>query len=55
MNLGKHAAFIWASYAAAGIGIGGLIAWLILDGRRHARQLADLESRGVRRRSSAGS
>ena len=52
MNLGPHAAFIWSSYAAVALAIGGLIGWLVLDGRRHAKQLAELEARGVRRRSA---
>ena len=30
----------------------GLIGWLIADGRRQRAALADLEARGVRRRSS---
>lgn len=51
MSLGQHAAFIWASYAAVVVAIGGLIAWLVWDGRRHERTLAELEARGVRRRS----
>lgn len=53
MDLGKHAVFIWASYGAVVLSIGGMIAWLILDGRRHAARLAELEARGVRRRSSS--
>jgi heme exporter protein D len=53
MDLGKHAVFIWASYAAVAIAIGGLVVWLIVDGRRHAARLAELEARGVRRRSAA--
>jgi heme exporter protein D len=53
MDLGKHAVFIWASYAAVAVGVGGLIAWLVADGRRHAARLAELEARGVRRRSSS--
>jgi len=52
MDLGKHAVFIWASYAAVVLAIGGLVVWLILDGRRHAARLAELEARGIRRRSS---
>lgn len=51
MDLGPHAAFIWASYAAVALVLIGLIAWLLLDGRRQRRLLEDLESRGVRRRS----
>ncbi len=53
MDLGPHAAFIVASYAVVAIVMAGLIAWLILDGRRHQRALDALEARGVRRRSQA--
>jgi len=51
MDLGKHAVFIWASYAVVGVVVSSLIAWLIVEGRRYARQLRELEARGVRRRS----
>jgi heme exporter protein D len=54
MDLGPHAAFIWTCYAAVATVIAGLIAWLVADGRRHARALRDLEARGVIRRSSVG-
>lgn len=53
MSLGPHAAFIWLSYITVAVAIAGLIAWLVLDGRRHEQRLADLEARGVRRRSSS--
>lgn len=52
MDLGPHAAFIWMSYAAVVVVIGGLIAWLVADGRRQQAALKALEQRGVRRRSS---
>lgn len=52
MDLGPHAAFIWASYAVVALVTGALIAWLVLDGRRQRAALLDLEARGVRRRSS---
>ena len=52
MDLGPHAAFIWASYAAFALGIGAVIGWLVHDGARLSRTLAELEARGVRRRSS---
>ncbi len=55
MSLGPHAVFIWLSYAATAIAIAALLAWLFVDGRRHQRRLADLEARGVRRRSSISS
>lgn len=53
MDLGPHAAFIWSAYGLFALALGGLGAWLVGDGRRLERQLADLEARGVRRRSAA--
>lgn len=50
MNLGPHAAFIVASYAAAAIVIAALVGWVIADGSRLARRLAELEARGMSRR-----
>jgi len=49
MDLGPHAAYIWASYALVALVLAGLIAWLIYDGRRQQRRLAELEARGLRR------
>ncbi len=54
MDLGPHAAYIWASYAVVAVVLAGLIGWLIFDGRRQQRLLDELEARGVRRRSSRG-
>lgn len=54
LDLGKHAVFIWASYAAVFGVVAGLLVWLWLDGRRQRAALADLERRGIRRRSSKG-
>lgn len=51
-DLGKHAAFIWASYGAVAVVVPGLLIWLWLDGCRQRAALADLERRGVRRRSA---
>lgn len=53
MDLGPHAFFIWASYAVVIATVGGLIAWLVFDGRRQLAALRDLESRGVKRRSAS--
>jgi len=53
MNLGPHAAFILAAYAAAVVVIAGLIGWVTLDLRAQRRQLGDLEADGVTRRSAA--
>lgn len=51
MDLGPHAAFIWASYAAFVLIIGLLIGWTLLDGRRQSNALADADRRGLKRRS----
>ncbi|MCU0733066.1 MAG: heme exporter protein CcmD [Hyphomonas sp.] len=50
MDLGPHAAFIWASYAIYATVLAVLILWLVMDGRRLKARLADLEARGVSRR-----
>ncbi|MFM9941376.1 MAG: heme exporter protein CcmD [Hyphomicrobiaceae bacterium] len=47
-----HSVFIAASYAVVALVVAALIAWVILDGRRLARDLARLEAQGIRRRSS---
>jgi heme exporter protein D len=51
VDLGPHAVFVWASYVIVALVIGGLIAWLTIDGRRYGRRLAELEAQGIRRRS----
>ena len=51
MNLGPHASFIIAAYAAAIVIIGALIAWVLLDYRAQLRKLAEMEARGITRRS----
>jgi heme exporter protein D len=53
MDLGPHAVFIVTAYAAAAVIVGGLIAWVLLDHRAQLRKLAELEARGVTRRSGA--
>jgi heme exporter protein D len=55
IDLGPHAAFIWASYAIYAVVLAGLIGWLVWDGSRIRSRLADLEVRGVSRRSRAAS
>ena len=51
MDLGPHAIFIVVSYVAAALVVLGLIAWILADHRGQRRLLADLEARGVKRRS----
>jgi heme exporter protein D len=51
-DLGPHAGFIWLSYGAAALCITSLIIWAWAGERAQRRRLADLERRGLRRRSS---
>jgi heme exporter protein D len=51
MNLGPHAAFIVIAYGLATLIVGAMIVWIVVDHRQQARSLADLEARGVTRRS----
>jgi heme exporter protein D len=53
MDLGPHATFIIASYAASAFILAILIGWIVAENRMLKRTLADLESRGIRRRSDA--
>ena len=52
LDLGPHAAFIWAAYGAVLLVLAGLITWLVADDRRQRRLLAELEARGIVRRSA---
>ena len=51
MDLGPHAAYIWAAYGVVALVLADADAWLVLDGRRQQRLVDELEARGVRRRS----
>ena len=51
MNLGPHAFFIVAAYAVTAVVVGALILRAVIDHRAQVRALAELEGRGVRRRS----
>jgi heme exporter protein D len=52
MQAANHMGFIVAAYAAAAAVVVALIAWVALDYRTQSRRLADLEMRGVTRRSA---
>jgi heme exporter protein D len=43
--------YILAAYGLTLLIVVGLIAWIVLDGRRQRQHLKDLEARGIRRRS----
>jgi heme exporter protein D len=47
-----HTGFIVAAYAATVIVVVGLCLWVMLDYRAQRRSLADLERRGIARRSA---
>lgn len=51
--LGPHWGFIVASYAIFAAVVLGLILWVVSDHWAQRRTLADLEARGIRRRSDA--
>jgi len=52
--MSSHVGFIVAAYLVAAVVLAGLVGWIVVDGRVLRRRLADLEARGVRRRSLAG-
>jgi heme exporter protein D len=51
MDLGPHASFIVAAYAAAAIVVSALVLWIFADYRGLERSIAELEARGTKRRS----
>ncbi len=52
IEAGAHGGFILAAYAVTVLVLAALVAWIVLDGRAQRRRIADLEARGIRRRSS---
>ncbi|HYH69897.1 MAG TPA: heme exporter protein CcmD [Methyloceanibacter sp.] len=53
LNLGPHAVFIVAAYAVTFIAVAALMLFIIADDRHQRRLLAELERKGIRRRSAA--
>ena len=53
LDLGPHAVFIVAAYAVTSIAVGALMLFIIADDRRQRRLIAELERKGIRRRSAA--
>jgi len=53
MHLGPHAEFIVVAYAVAVAVVGALVAWVLLDHRTQKLVLAELEARGIARRSES--
>jgi heme exporter protein D len=52
MDLGPHAGFIVSAYAAATMVVALLVLWVIGDHAAQKRALAELERRGITRRSA---
>ncbi|MFG1349720.1 heme exporter protein CcmD [Xanthobacter autotrophicus] len=50
----SHFTFIAASYGVATLGLGLLAAWLLVDYSHQRRALAELEARGLGKRSRRG-
>lgn len=51
VDLGPHAGFIVSAYGFAALIVSAMIIWIVVDHRRQTRSLAELEARGVTRRS----
>lgn len=47
----SHTLYVTAAYAISAVGIGGLIAWVLLEQRARRRDMAEIEAAGLRRRS----
>ncbi len=51
-DLGPHAAFILAAYAVTAIAVGALVCFIVASDRRQRQALAELEAKGIKRRSA---
>lgn len=47
-----HPVFVAAAYGVSALVIAALVGWILADQAARRRELADLEKRGVRRRSA---
>ena len=48
----SHLAFVSLAYGATALTFAALIGWVLIDQRGRRAELAELEARGVRRRSA---
>jgi len=53
LDLGPHASFIIAAYGVTVLAVGALVVATVEDDRKQRRTLAELERKGIRRRSAA--
>jgi heme exporter protein D len=51
-DLGPHASFIVAAYGVTFIAVTALVLTIVADDRRQRRLLAELERKGIKRRSA---
>jgi heme exporter protein D len=49
---GVHGGFIVAAYMVTAVVLSALVGFIVHDGRVQRRRLAELEARGIRRRSA---
>jgi heme exporter protein D len=52
IDLGPHAAFILAAYGVTFVAVGALAAFIVADDRRQRHLIAELERKGIKRRSA---
>lgn len=52
-DLGPHAVFIIAAYGVTFAAVAALALYIIADDRKQRRLIADVEARGIRRRSAS--
>lgn len=48
-----HLLYVAAAYAASGLVLAALAGWILTDQHARKRELAELEARGIRRRSDS--
>ena len=52
LDLGPHAAFIFATYGVTFVAVATLALFIVEDDRKQRRLIAELERKGIRRRSA---
>jgi heme exporter protein D len=52
IDLGPHAAFILAAYGVTFVAVGALASFIVADDRRQRHLIAELERKGIKRRSA---
>ncbi|MEM6464473.1 MAG: heme exporter protein CcmD [Pseudomonadota bacterium] len=50
----SHFTFVAIAYGVTALTFLALVGWIVIDQRARRAEMADLEARGIRRRSAAG-